>query len=93
MGEIELKEPATPTLDKMTGVQKESQTIGEFLEWLINKTGYVLCKEEHGDYYPIWDSSEKILADYFEIDLKEAEKEKKAVMKFIRELSKRNVSV
>lgn len=78
----------TPTLDKMLAVKDDSQKIGEFLEHL-QSNNIVLCKFEETDeargYFPLMKSTEQILADYFEIDLLEADKEKKAILKELQE--------
>ena len=72
----------TPTLDKMKEVHEESQAIGQFLEEM-SEQGYCLCKH-HNDsryiYQPIQESLETLLAQYFKIDLKEAEKERQAIL-------------
>lgn len=70
-----------PELDKMLVVQKESQTIGDFL--LDSK--YVLAEwkvDEHGEdvLMPVFESIEKVLAAYFGIDLQKAEAEKRQIL-------------
>jgi hypothetical protein len=74
----------TPELDKMEAVQEQSQTIGEFLEWLNGK-GISLCKLGTADWeqnfhFPIHDSTEKLLAEYFDIDLNKVEQEKQVLL-------------
>ena len=74
----------TPMLDKMLEVKEQSQICGEFLEWL--KSRYAMfdlranrvypCFFGFGDYINI----EKILAEFFEIDLEEANKEKELLL-------------
>ena len=72
----------TPTLDKMKEVHEESQAIGTFLD-TMSEQGYCLC-QHHNDgkyvYRPVQESFETILAQYFKIDLKEAEKERQAIL-------------
>lgn len=78
----------TPMLDRMREVQEESQLCGEFLEWLqgrfamFNKN--TSREEAHyigsGDYINI----EKILAEFFDIDLAQAEKGKRLLLESIR---------
>ena len=63
----------TPELNKMKKVQKDSQLIGEFLEWLQNEHHVLLPKNE-----------EDLLAQFFEIDLKKVEKEKREILKDLR---------
>lgn len=58
-------------LDKMKKAHKESQSIGEFLEWMM---------EYHEDLFPDFLNVEEILAEYFDIDLEKVEKEKRALI-------------
>lgn len=80
-------EISTPTLDKMLEIQKESQLCGEFLEWLQNK--YAMFElnvpREEPSYYGTGDyiNIEKLLAEFFEIDLEEAEREKQMLFRSI----------
>lgn len=65
--------PETPELDKLTALKERSQPIGEFLEWLsfekdINLPGTI----------------ERLLAEYFDIDLDEVEWEKRAILAHIQ---------
>ena len=81
--------PPTPTLDKMREVKDQSQAIGEFLEWLGSKgiflghhTLYEGRSQEQFVVRP--GSTEELLAEFFEIDLNEAEAEKRAILDHIR---------
>ena len=82
-----------PEHEKMREVVDRSQSIGEFLDWLRDEKGIALCKwqdtihhsEEMGDYTPegyyvVKDGPEKLLADFFDIDLDKIEKEKQAML-------------
>lgn len=79
--------PAAPECDRMLAVKDESQRYGEFLEWLQHR--YTLCRPPTGikssHYRPALINIEKILADYFDIDLEEAEREKRAILAHLRE--------
>ena len=83
-----MKIPECPECDKMIAVQDDSKQLGDFLDWL-NFNGYAVCRfHQDADfpdnpYMPI-DNFERLLADYFGIDLKKAEQEKQAVLKAIR---------
>ena len=74
----------TPTLDRMLEIQEQSQLCGEFLEWLQKRYAMFDKKQKResgvffgsGDYINI----EKLLAEFFEIDLKEAEKERSMLL-------------
>lgn len=82
------KYPKTPELDKMTTVKAESQVIGQFLEGMEEK-GIYLCTfpvtgPGQSEYFRLDKSIEQVLADYFEIDLNKVEKERRAVLNYIR---------
>lgn len=78
-----------PMLEKMHLVQRESQIIGEFLDWLLNQKGlrlahYVgespfveLVPYRGDDRHPL---IEALLAEYFDIDLDQAERERRALL-------------
>ena len=75
----------TPTLDKIQKVHEQSQAIGTFLDWLGEK-GITLChRPEDSEYY--WHcgrGAESLLYEYFGIDEQEAEKERRALLDYIR---------
>lgn len=76
----------------MVEIQEESNLCGEFLSWLQNKYAmFELRKpreEAHylgsGDYI----NTEEVLAEFFGIDLVQAEKEKQMSVQQIRDNSK-----
>lgn len=74
-----------PELDKMLEVQEQSQAIGEFLEWLQSQ-GIILARfdDESDALVGTHRSIERLLADYFEIDLDAAEREKSLMLERIR---------
>lgn len=72
--------PPTEELDKMIKIKDQSEPIGQFLEEMGEK-GIRLCDAD-GD--PIPGSIQKILADYFEIDLQKVESERQAVLDYVR---------
>lgn len=76
-----MPKPDTPNLDRMLEVRDKSQAIGEFLEWL-QQQGYVVCEKTSGHYFPALKSTEELLAQYFGVDLEEAEREKRAVLNY-----------
>lgn len=70
-----------PECEKMVAVKDQSQAIGEFIEWLQDTKGMFVCEliegdNEYGEYIPSCFSKEKFLAEFFNIDLSEVEKEK-----------------
>lgn len=86
---------ATPELDKQAKVVDKSQTCGEFLEWLRDEKGFVLARypsaeeaEEEGlsEQRPlhVHTSTTELLAEFFEIDLRKIEAERRALLEAIR---------
>jgi len=77
-------EPYCPECEKMSKIQQTSQKIGFFLEWLQHK--YVFAKWGKNDrLYPEHISIERILAEYFEIDLDKVDKERQNILNWIKE--------
>lgn len=87
-----------PELDKLLAVKDESQKLGEFLDWLKGKV--VLCEwvdNEDDDtnaympeiLYPVYKyngdyGTQRLLAEYFDIDLEKVEAERLEVIKSFR---------
>lgn len=75
-----------PMLDRMIEIQEQSQLCGEFLDWFLRKYTVFDRKQKRespfanvmgsGDYI----NKEKLLADFFDIDLVEAEKERQTIL-------------
>jgi hypothetical protein len=77
-----------PEHDKMMAVKDESQAIGEFLDVGLARLGLRLCEsDEHDRWWPASISIEKLLADYFEIDLNVIEREKREMLAQQRRLN------
>ena len=80
-----------PEHEKLRDVTHESQVCGEFLEWLTNESGLVVCEIDSGNapfvdhFFPKRETTEQLLARYFEIDLKKLAKEKDRMLEYIRE--------
>lgn len=80
-----MEEIKTPTLDRMEELKEKSQTCGEFLEWMQGK--YAIFHKKEAGKEPIYTGvgdfldTEKILAEFFHVDLEEAEKEKELLMR------------
>ena len=82
-----------PELEKLRGVSERSQAIGEFLEWLFGSKNYHIAKylgeEEYEDdedeLVPVHIDIEKLLAEFFGIDLAKAEEERREILEQIRE--------
>ena len=85
-----------PMLDKIEATRIESEIINRFLDWVHGVKKWKLCRPSQvdlftlpflfppsntGKYSPLELLTECILAEYFKIDLKQAEKEKEAIIK------------
>ncbi len=74
----------TPELDKQLAVQDKSQPIGEFLDWLTSRKGYTVCFYKGGEswreFLPVNKTTETLLAEFFDIDLKKCEQERQALL-------------
>jgi len=80
-----------PECEKMAAVQEKSRELTNFVDWL-REQGYAICEERiYEDSYPkerwvaIKKSFEQLFADYFGIDLKKVEEERRALLAEIRE--------
>ena len=66
--------------DKMLAVRDESHTLSMFLDWLIDQ-GIRLARYDDDDRLcPIIKTFERLLAEYFEIDLDKVEEERRALL-------------
>lgn len=89
----------TPELEKMQAVRDKSQAIGEFLEWLSGEHSIECMKEpmdKCDDCYECEDCGgvmmeyanihkERMLAEFFKIDLDKCEAERQALLDAVRE--------
>ena len=75
--------------EKLEKINDQSQIIGEFLEWLNYEKGYCLCenlgKLEH--WHPVSENHEKLLSQYFNIDLNKLEQEKRQMLEKLRKIN------
>jgi len=84
-----------PEHEKLNKVKDTSQSIGEFLEWMKGTKHFWICQvvdvepEDDEDYAgqdrreefaPAYEGTEKLLAEYFNIDLKKLEAEKEQML-------------
>ena len=72
-----------PECEKMAKVQSESQAIGAFLDWLGSEKSVYLAGSEDMDV-PFNYQKEELLAEFFEIDLKKVEREKRHMLEGCR---------
>ena len=80
-----------PEHEKLRAVQSESQSIGEFIEWLKWNKKIVFAKWDEKTDLDILRvvslPTNDILAEYFEIDLNKLEQEKQAMLEEFRRLA------
>ncbi len=84
-----------PEHEKLAKIKDKSQSIGEFLEWLESEKKVNLCtyeaeytmQDSDGEdeiipegYYGINQTKEKLLAEFFDIDLNKIEEEKRQML-------------
>ena len=81
-----------PECEKLAKVSEKSQLIGEFLEWLQNEKEIALAKwaQVEGSVFSnsnlfLVNHTESLLYEFFEIDMKKVEKERKQMLKELRE--------
>jgi len=93
-----MKKPFTPELDKISESHDQTQAAGGFLDWLITQENITLCRYhdglmEDGDedidnpegWYPYHRSIQAWLAEWRDIDQDVAEKERVALLEWIRQ--------
>lgn len=79
----------SPECDKMVANQDKSLILSDFVDWL-NQNGYAICTLEETPGYPkeqwisIRKSYEELFADYFGIDLKKVEQERRTILENLR---------
>lgn len=89
VSEEEMTKVKTPTLDRMLEIREQSQLCGEFLDWFLQRyTVFDRNRSRESDslFMNVLGNSdyidkEKLLADFFGIDLNEAEREKEMILK------------
>lgn len=82
----ETTETRYPEHEKLSAVAKESQAIGEFLDFGLQRQGIFLAeRDEHGRAWPTHKTIEAILATHFEIDRDRLDAEKREMFDQIRE--------
>lgn len=77
--------PACTECEKMYQLRDKTEVIGEFLEWLLDNYSVCDWDEENNRYEQRYQNIEQWLAEYFDIDLNKVEREKTALLQWIRE--------
>lgn len=72
-----------PEHEKMKVVQDDSQVIGDFIEWLYSRD-FSICELDGNSFYRTHYSIERLLASYFNIDLKKIEQEKLTMLNSLK---------
>ena len=78
----------TPTLDKIKEVHEQSEAIGSFLEWGEEHRLFMCRYNPRTGDYDAAGTIDDLLHLYFGIDAEEEEREKRAVLGYIREQHK-----
>jgi len=71
-----------PECEKLHKVKDQSFIIGQFLEWL--QEDYAVARWDGNDLFPDHPGIEKLIAEYFNIDLNKVEKEKQEILAELR---------
>lgn len=88
-------QPPCPECEKLADVSEKSNLIGEFLEWLYSKDLVIAGYEHNGRgweelvvvrRYQGTNGINKLLAEYYDIDLDKVEKERRALLSWLREV-------
>lgn len=75
-----------PEHEKLFNIKDKSQTVGEFLDWLSGVKGYTICEwsDKCLEYRHIWETTQLLLEDFFNIDGTKLEAEKRQMLDEIR---------
>lgn len=77
-----------PEHEKLAAINEQSQSIGEFIDWLAFEKDVILGKQDPdsftGRMYPAREPIGNLLAEFFEIDQEALEAEKRAMLIDIR---------
>lgn len=78
-----------PEHTKLKAIASKSQVCGEFVEWLADKKGIVLAQFHglSGHHYQNPTPLRALLAEFFEIDSKKIEEEKRAMLDEMRAMN------
>lgn len=71
---------AYPEHDKLTDVRDKSQTVGEFLEWMVAVKGFRICETDGAGMFLARLDIEGLAAEFFGVDLDRLEEEKSRML-------------
>ena len=88
-----MEKPATPTLDRRSerhvcdgSILTHSQIVGEFLDWLTDERHVVLAEWGNpSTLYPAHAGPSNLLHEFFGIDEKAEEAERRALLNWVRD--------
>ena len=85
LGDKKPPESKYPECEKLSAVSADSNKIGAFLDWLVYDKGIYLAEySELDELWAINTPFERLLAEYFEIDLDKVEDERRAMLEGLR---------
>lgn len=72
-----------PQIEKLKKVSGRAQEISRFFDWLRSEKGYLLAhhKDDSPELFPVYPNVERLLAEYYEIDLEALERERRSLRK------------
>ena len=78
------------TLDKMVEIKEQAELCSEFLDWFLQKYTVFERRTRENPYENVmgagdYINKEKLLAEFFEINLQEAEKERQALLRQLQQ--------
>ena len=80
--------PKTPECERLKDVAPVSQKIGEFVDWLQTEKKFIICEEYEDGGITTNESAylnmEKLLAEFFEINMDKVEKERRALLAWVQ---------
>lgn len=84
---IEQSRNSFPECEKLASVSEESNKIGQFLEWLLDDKQYCIAQYYDDDMAlsDVCRSINDLLAEYFNIDLNEVERERRIMLDELRQ--------
>lgn len=83
--------PSYPEHDKLIALAGQNNTVGEFLDWLEDEKEFILSTTDtHGRLIPVDIRATTLIAEFFEIDEEELEREKMHMINRLRSLSARD---
>lgn len=78
-----------PQHEKLSEIREKSQAIGEFLDWMREEKEFTIAEyDKHDQLWPAGIHTQRLLAEFFEIDYDALMAEKDAMLEAQRELNR-----